>query len=266
MSDETAAASVAASEGGEGHAGHEHHWEVSWAPLATVAGIVFLIPLTFASWFVYESTLLAVAFAGIGTPLLLAGISKWVAEGMSQKALVPGVAAIGLPIFIISEVLIFLSLFASYWMMRLGADTWPPEGSAEMPVLLPLVMTALLVSSSVTIHVAEVKMDRKDIAGFRTWLYVTIALGILFLGCTTYEYSHLVSIDFVPSTNAFSTAFFSITGFHASHVLVGLGIFIAVAIPALAGRIDKTFVTCASIYWHFVDVVWFFVVSQIYFW
>lgn len=95
---------------------------------------------------------------------------------------------------------------------------------------------------------------------------ISIVLGSVFLGMTIYEWQHLVALDFIPSTNAYSTAFYTITGFHASHVFVGLGAFIAVLIPALGGRTNKTFVNCVSVYWHFVDVVWFFVASQIYFW
>lgn len=248
------------------HHAHAHHWEYSVAPMATVFGVFFLVPLTFVSYLIYHDTRMAIAFAGIGTPLLLYGISKWVAEGLSHKNLVEGAAATGLPLFIISEICIFLSLFISYWMMRLYAESWPPAGTPEINTTIPLIMTVLLVSSSATIHVAEEKLEHGDLGGFRLWLILTLLLGSLFLGCTVYEYSHLIEHGFVPSTNSFSSAFFAITGFHASHVVVGLGTFIFVLIPAFFGKTNKTFVLCASVYWHFVDVVWFFVVSQIYFW
>lgn len=245
---------------------HAHHWETSTAPIAAVFGIFFLLPLGFSALFVYQSVLLAAVFAGIGVPLLLYGIGKWVSEGMTHKPLMEGLSVSGMPIFIVSEIFIFLSLFSSYWALRLMADAWPPAGSPAMPVGLPLVMTVLLVSSSVTIHVAEEKVEHGDVAGFRTWLILTLALGAAFLGCTVYEYHHLAHGGFVPGTNAFSTAFFSITGFHASHVLVGLGVFVAMLVPALGGKTNLAFVKCGSIYWHFVDVVWVFVVSQVYFW
>ncbi|KAF0119149.1 MAG: cytochrome c oxidase subunit III [Rhodospirillaceae bacterium] len=244
-----------------------HHWEVSVAPMALVFGVFFLLPLGFSAYFVYESLLLTAVLAGIGVPLVLFGVSKWVAEGLVYRPLKEGLASsAGLPIFIVSEICIFLSLFATYWTLRLGADVWPPAGTPEMPVVLPLLMTVLLVSSSVTIHIAEHKLDHKDMGGFRTWLLYTLVLGGAFLGCTIYEYSHLVHGNFVPGTNAFSTAFFSITDFHASHVLIGLLAFVAVLVPALGGRTNTYFAQATSIYWHFVDIVWFFVVSQIYFW
>lgn len=245
---------------------HAHHWEWSYAPFAAVLGIFLLLPLGFSAFFVYNSILLAAVFAGLGVPILLWGIAKWVHEGLTHKPLVSGLATSAMPIFIVSEIFIFLSLFATYWAMRLLADAWPPAGTPVMPVALPLIMTALLVSSSVTAHIAEEKLEHNDLGAFRTWLWYTLILGTAFLGCTIYEYNHLIHIGFIPSTNAFSTAFFSITGFHASHVLVGLGAFVAVLLPALGGKTNVTFMKTVSIYWHFVDIVWFFVVSQIYFW
>lgn len=246
--------------------GHVHHWEWSWAPLLVVAGTFLLVPMAFAAFFSYDNMMLTAGFAGVGTVLLLAGIAIWVNEGLTQTPLLAGVANIGLPIFILSEIFIFLSLFSSYWMMRLGFEHWPPAGTPEIDKVLPLIMTVVLVSSSVTIHIGEEKLEHGDNSGFNTWLMITIVLGAVFLGMTLYEWNHLIHQDFIPSTNAYSTAFFSITGFHASHVLVGLGVFVAVLIPALGGRTNKTFVNCASVYWHFVDVVWFFVASQVYFW
>ena len=88
----------------------------------------------------------------------------------------------------------------------------------------------------------------------------------LFLGCTLYEYSHLIHENFTPSTNQYSAAFFSLTGFHGSHVIVGLACFLFIIVGVMRGHVHKMFVKVAGIYWHFVDVIWFFVASQIYFW
>ncbi|MBF0625148.1 MAG: heme-copper oxidase subunit III [Magnetococcales bacterium] len=216
----------------------------------------------------YQNPTLAIAFAGVGTPLVLIGIAKWVSEGLTHTPLLAGVAPSALPIFIVSEVFIFLGLFASYWTMRLSAgDAWPPAGTpTEMNLTLPLIMTVILVSSSLTYHVAEAKIEKGDRVGFNLWLIISIVLGLTFLYCTFYEYSHLLHVGFGPSTNAYSTAFYSITGFHASHVIVGLGVFLSVLIPALFGKTNKYFIFCAGVYWHFVDVVWFFVASQVYYW
>ncbi|MBF0614318.1 MAG: heme-copper oxidase subunit III [Magnetococcales bacterium] len=250
-----------------GHA-HAHHWETSVAPLLIVIGVLFLVVFGFLSWFSYNNILWTQICAGIGTPLLLAGIAKWTAEALTQKPVVEGLTPIALPLFIVSEVFIFLGLFTSYWTMRLSAgDNWPPAGTpTDMNLILPIIMTVILVTSSFTYHVAEEKLAKNDIGGVRLWVFISIVLGAIFLGCTVYEYQHLFHMNFKPSTNAYSTAFYSITGFHASHVLVGLGAFLTVLIAALAGKTNKYLTFCVGLYWHFVDVVWFFVVSQVYYW
>lgn len=270
VSTPTAAVHHDAGHHGAGHHDAHHdaggHWDYSIAPFAVVFGVFFLVPGGFSAFFVYHSILLAVVLAGIGVPLLLFGVSRWIAEGMAGHAIIPGLAPISLGLFIVSEIFIFLSAFAAYWYTRLTTEVWPPAGTPEISVVLPLIMTVILVSSSFVCHNAEEKLEHGDLGGFRRSLLLTLALGLAFLCCTIFEYHHLSEESFVPSTNTFSMIFFAITGFHASHVLVGLCAFLAVLIPALSGRTNKTFLTCVSIYWHFVDIVWFFVVSQIYLW
>lgn len=246
---------------------HPHHWEVSWAPMAAGFGVMFLVALPFSSYFVYHNKLLAVLFAGIGAPLVLAGIAKWIQEGASQKMAIENVSPIGIGVFIIGEILIFIGLFASYWTLRLSAEgAWPPAGTPHIDKFLPLVMTVLLVASSMTYHAAETKLGADDEAGFIKWLVASIILGVLFLGCTTYEYGHLSQAGFNPGTNQYSAAFYTLTGFHAAHVLLGVLAFVSILIAVTRMRINPLFVTVVGIYWHFVDVVWFFVASQVYFW
>ena len=242
-------------------------WHTSVWPLVLSVGILFLIPLPFISFFVYSSATAAIVSLGIGTPLTLLSIAGWVKEGLEDHhGYCEGLSIWAMPFFIMAEALLFVGFFAAYWVTRLQAPTWPPAGTPEMPVLIPLIMTAILVSSSITIHMAEQRMDRNDQAGFRLWLKITMVLGVVFLGFSAIEWSELFSHGFELKTNIYSTAFFTITGFHGSHVLVGLCIFLAILLPALKGTVNATFVRSASMYWHFVDIVWFFVVSQIYFW
>ncbi|GMT43181.1 MAG: cytochrome c oxidase subunit III [bacterium] len=245
---------------------HPGYWEWSWAPFSIVFGILFGVPLAFAGYFVYENSLMFGLSAGFGVVLLLGGISKWVSEGLSQHHGQYGYSEVALPLFIISEAFIFLGLFVSYWTLRLSAESWPPAGTPHIDYALPMFMTVVLLTSSFTIYTAEVKLEGNDQSGFKIWLAATIVLGTFFLGCSMYEYNHLIHEGFGPDANAYSTAFYAITGFHASHVLVGICIFISVLLPALAGKSNITFLRCASVYWHFVDIVWLFVVSQVYFW
>ena len=250
----------------DGHVAHEHHWEWSYYPFILVAGIFFTLPIAFALFFQYENGTMAAASLGIGLPILIWGCAGWMSEGLAGADTEPGFALTGLPVFIISEVMLFLSLFVSYWLLRLSADVWPPPGSVHIGTGLPMIMTVILVSSSVTYHFGEMKLEEGDKGGFVKWQVITLVLGTVFLGCTAFEYNHLIHEGFVFGTNAKSTAFFSITGFHASHVFLGLGMFLMQLIPALSGKVSHTYATAAGIYWHFVDIVWFFVVSQIYFW
>ncbi|MCP4937210.1 MAG: heme-copper oxidase subunit III [bacterium] len=246
---------------------HEHHWEVSWAPLLIAIGVMLLVPLTFAAFFVYEAQLYGIIFAGLGTPLIVAGIVKWIREGVTEPAVISGVSDVGIGIFIISEILIFLSLFAGYWMMRISSgaagELWPPAGTPEINKILPLIMTVILVASSITYHKGEEEYHEGNIGSFKKWVFITILLGLTFFGCTMYEYNHLIHAGFNPGTNAYSTAFYSLTGFHASHVLIGI---ISFLFLLMFGTVNKMFVKVAGIYWHFVDIVWFFVATQIYYW
>lgn len=248
----------------------EHHWEISWAPIVVSTGITFVVPLAFTSYFVYELPLLAALFAGLGTPLLLAGVAKWIHEGATQKLGLSHTSDLGIGIFIVSEILIFASLFASYWTMRIASGTagepWPPAGTPNISLFLPLTMTVILVSSSVTYQIGEQRFEAGERGRFQRWLGASIVLGLTFLGFTAYEYVDLVQQGFTPNTNSFSTALFTLTGFHAAHVLVGALAFTAMLVAVAKGSIHVMFVKSTGIYWHFVDIVWFFVASQVYLW
>lgn len=250
------------------HAG-ELKWHTSYWPLTVSVGILFLVPLSFALYFVYQKPTLSVVSLGIGAPLVLISIVGWVREGLEDEhGYGTGLSVWAMPFFIVAEAFLFLGFFAAYWVTRLTSESWPPAGTPEISVTVPLVMTVLLVLSSFTMHIAEKNLEAEshDKSGFLTWLVVTMVLGTAFLGISAFEWTEMFHEGFTFGTNVFSSSFFSITGFHGSHVLVGLGMFLAILLPALSGKINHAFVKSASIYWHFVDVVWFFVVSQLYFW
>lgn len=244
---------------------HEPEWEVSVWPLVISLGILGLC-LAFVFQFVYASGLWAIVCLGAGTPLTIAGIAGWVSEAIGGEH-GEGLSTPAMGWFILAEAMIFMSFFANYWFQRLSADSWPPVGTpAEMPVLIPAIMTVVLIASSFTIHAGEVKLEQGDRGGFMRWLLLTVVLGGAFLGMSGFEWNHLIHAGFIPATNEYSTSFYSITGFHGAHVLVGLSIFIAIMLPALAGKVNVAFVKSGSLYWHFVDIIWLFVVSQIYYW
>lgn len=246
----------------------EHHWDTSKPPLFISLGVLMLA-LAFSFHFVYAIPMYAIITVGLGFVLVLGGVAAWVNEAVNARKGQDeiGLAGGAMAPFIIAEAFIFCGFFAAYWYTRIKTgQEWPPPGTPVMPFIEPLIMTVILVASSVTIHLGEMRLDAKDNSGFIKWLVITMVLGAAFLAMSMMEWKHLLHIGFTPDVNIFGSVFYSITGFHASHVIVGLLIFVAVLIPALKGTINHTFVFSASIYWHFVDIIWFFVVSQIYFW
>ncbi|NDY92558.1 cytochrome c oxidase subunit 3 [Ideonella livida] len=253
-----------------GHShGHEHdpghhggHWEWSAYPFLASMGILALA-LAFSFQFVYHSGLWAAVTLGVGVVLVLAGVVGWTSEAMGAGE---GLSYGAMGWFILAEAMIFVSFFANYWFNRLNAPFWPPEGTPHIDTMLPLVMTAVLVASSFTIHHAESQMHHGRLASARTWILLTVVLGAIFLGMSMWEWSHLMHGGFKPGTNLFSTSFFAITGFHGGHVIVGLSIFLAGVPSLMRGQPNLGFWRSAGLYWHFVDIIWFFVVSQIYFW
>ncbi len=247
-----------AAHGGEAHA----HWDTSIWPFVLSFGILALT-LSFTLQFVYHLSLPAVIALGISLPLILGGIAGWTGEAMGTGE---GLSFASMGWFILAEAMIFVSCFAAYWFGRLEAPVWPLPGSVELPKALPVLMTITLVTSSFTIHRAEHFLHEKNQSAFVQWVLITIALGLAFLGMSGFEWNHLIHEGFTIQTNLFGTVFYSITGLHGSHVLVGLGIFVAGVFPAMKGNLSPGFWRTAGLYWHFVDIIWFFVVSQVYFW
>jgi cytochrome c oxidase subunit 3 len=251
----------------ESHAdGPAGQWKTSGAPLAIVSGLLFLLPAAGECYFVYNLTQLALGFAGLGLVLLIFGISIWLSEGLSQKVEVPGLAAFGISFFLVVEFFIFMALFASFWMMHLFADVWPPAGTPDMPYGLSLIMLAIMVVAAVLVFVAGGRFRSGDLAGFKGVLAAVVVLGLVFLGVRGYEYSVLLGLGFNSGSNPYSTCYYAITAFHALNVLVGTGAFAAMLLAASSGRTNSVFVTCVSIYWMFLTVATIFVVSQVYFW
>ena len=246
--------------------GHAHHWETSVAPLVISVGLLLTVPLGFSSYFIYENTLLAVIFAGLGVVTLLYGVAVWVREALTTRNLIEGAAAIGFPLFIVSEFFMFAALFVGYWVTRLPAESWPPPGTPAMETTKPLIMLALMVLSSVALFTGGKKHAAGDLAGFRSGVLLTIVLGAAFLVMTGLEYAHLIAVGFIPGTNIFSSVYYSVTGFHALHVLVGVVLFSFMYTHASAGRTNPTFILCGSIFWYFLTVASIFVVTQVYFW
>jgi cytochrome c oxidase subunit 3 len=171
---------------------------------------------------------------------------------------------LGMLLFIISEVMVFGAFFTAYFFIRVvqGAE-WPAAGT-ELPVAIAGVNTAILLSSSLTLHWALVSIKNDDRNGFRAGILLTTLLGATFLFVQINEYVH---VGFAPQDHAQGTIFYGLTGLHGAHVAIGLLLLLSVTIRAFRGHYSAKAhagVEIPGIYWHFVDVMWIVVYATIY--
>ena len=171
---------------------------------------------------------------------------------------------LGMLLFIISEVMLFGAFFTAYFFIRVAGDNpWPAEGT-HLPVAVAGVNTAILLSSSFTIHWALTSAKNENRAGMRAGLLTTFLLGLTFLLVQVNEYVH---IGFSPADHAQGSIFYGLTGLHGAHVFVGLTLLLFATIRAFRGHFsaqEHRGVEVPGIYWHFVDVMWILVYSTIY--
>jgi cytochrome c oxidase subunit 3 len=195
-------------------------------------------------------------------------------------------------IFLLSDTFIFGTFLISYMAVRKSTTVpWPNASevfSLEMfgqnvPLLLIAIMTFILISSSGTMALAVNYGYRRDRRKTFALLLLTAALGASFVGMQAFEWSKLISEGVRPWENPwgaaqFGSSFFMITGFHGTHVTIGV-IFLIVAVKVLRGDLDAQrpgfltgrrgnyeIVETLGLYWHFVDLVWVFIFAFFYLW
>lgn len=172
----------------------------------------------------------------------------------------------GMIAFLGSELATFGALFTYYFFIRAG--TWPPQDLPHLVNSLVLTNTAILIASSFTLHWAHVAIRNENRRNFLLGLAVTLLLGVVFIGGQVYEYyEFIVHSDFNLTTGIFGSAFYGLTGLHGLHVSLGAVIIGIVFVRALRGQYSAerhVSVSTASMYWHFVDVVWVFLVVVLY--
>ena len=163
----------------------------------------------------------------------------------------------GLYIFLVSDSMTFIGFFAALLIYRAIMPVWPPEGTPELELLIPIINTAILVTSSFVMHRGQKALKNNDVKGLQLWFAITAAMGAVFLFGQGYEYLHA---EFGLATNLFSSCFFVLTGFHGLHVTVGVLLILAVLWRSRQeGHYSSSShfgVEAAEIYWHFVDVIW----------
>lgn len=154
----------------------------------------------------------------------------------------------------------FAGLFAMYFTSRANgqAGDWA-EQTSNLNVIYGAVITAILVSSSVTSQFGVFAAERGDVYKLKMWFSITIALGVVFLGLVAFEYYEMISHGVTIQSSVFGSVFYIITGFHMAHVTAGL-----IGFAIVLARVNKSKFTPAqataamvtSYYWHFVDVIW----------
>jgi cytochrome c oxidase subunit 3 len=254
--------------------------EASWWPFITAigaAGIYFA-----AALFVLSRGENAVVSPNIGPALaigavfvFLAGLYGWLYHAFI-KAYWSGERhgstglRLGMLAFLGSEVATFGAGFVYYFFIRADAWTNLPHlvESGDIFSSLVIANTVILIISSVTLHYAHVALRKGNRSRFIGLLGATLLLGIVFLGGQALEYyEFIIEEGFTITEGAYASAFFGLTGLHGLHVSMGAVLLGIVFVRSLYGQYDAekhTSVTTVSMYWHFVDVVWVFLVVVLY--
>lgn len=172
----------------------------------------------------------------------------------------------GFWLFLITDVILFGTLFATFVVLRLNTAGGPTPG--ELIELNGIIIsTFILLTSSFTSGIALLEMNKGNKRGLILWLAITAVLGASFIHLEITEFLHLVHEGATIGTSAYWSAFFTLVGTHGLHVSVGLVWMIALILQ-LSRRgitpVTKRKVGIISLYWHFLDVVWIFVFTIVY--
>ncbi|MBI2902284.1 MAG: heme-copper oxidase subunit III [Candidatus Methylomirabilis oxyfera] len=170
---------------------------------------------------------------------------------------------IGVWWFLASEVMVFGGLIGTYILTRLGSAGWSAE-AAHLSAPMAAINTFILLTSSMTMVMAFAAVEKNNDRGLRTFLLLTIFLGLAFLGIKAYEYSSHLRAGFMPSTGSFWSFYYTMTGLHALHVLAGIIVNLILFVMARGPLVNGHRVELAGLYWHFVDVVWIFLFPLLY--
>jgi cytochrome o ubiquinol oxidase subunit III len=177
-----------------------------------------------------------------------------------------GSTHLGFWLYLMSDCLIFASLFAIYGVV--GGNYAAGPGPQDLfDLRLVAVSTAALLLSSITYGFAVLDMNEGNQRGTLLWLSLTGLLGAVFMGLTLYEFYHLIHEGAVPQRSAFLSAFFVLVGTHALHVFFGI-VWLVVLLVQISQRglvpANRIRVDCLSMFWHFLDVIWIGVFTVVY--
>ncbi|MDQ3941057.1 MAG: cytochrome c oxidase subunit 3 [Actinomycetota bacterium] len=166
-----------------------------------------------------------------------------------------------------TEATLFATLLVSYFYLRFqSTPQWPPDGIARPTLELPMIMSFLLLGSSIPMHFAERGIRKGHVAALKAGLLVAFVMAAAFLGLMGVEYVEKLA-EVTPRTNAYGSIFYATTGFHGTHVFVGVVMNLWLQVRAWMGHFDEErhgHVQNVTLYWHFVDAVWVFIFVSLY--
>jgi heme/copper-type cytochrome/quinol oxidase subunit 3 len=219
---------------------------------------------------------MALGLVGLGLAAVVGSLVGWFVQDYHwwEQKLGTGthVPKAGTLLFISSEVFLFGALFTNYFTFQhlstTGGRGWPDVGGEfHLPIVKTAIFSLFLFASSATVHMAEHNLKRGHHKAFNNWWLLTILLGAVFLGGQVMEYTNLVREGHTLGSSQFMTAFFILTGTHGLHVFAGLCMLMVIQVRGRKGQFTvarHAGPQVASMYWHFVDIVWVFVFGIVY--
>lgn len=192
--------------------------------------------------------------------------SRW---GGGVRPYAMGSKKLGMWLFVISDALTFSVLLMSYSYVRLASPDWPRPFPFSPAIIYATLMTACLLSSSLTMVLAVAAAHRGDHRRTVYWLLGTMAGGVAFIALHVREWLHLIHEGVRPFSNPWGTAlfggtFFGLTGLHMLHVAIGVIYLGIIALGFGTRKFSSEDVEVSGLYWHFVDLVWMFIFPLIY--
>jgi cytochrome c oxidase subunit III len=165
---------------------------------------------------------------------------------------------------IATEAMLFVCMFGAYYYLGNNKDRWSLETPPKL--LYALILLAILLSSSFVLHWGEQQVKAGRFSSGRVALWLTVLLGVVFLGLQGFEYyDHWKEL--APYSDSYGSIFYTITSLHAAHVIVGLLLLAYIGVLphwGIARRTPHAPYHTIALYWHFVDVVWVFIVALLY--
>lgn len=174
--------------------------------------------------------------------------------------------SLGFWIYLMSDCLIFAMLFATYAVLG-GNYAAGPSPKDLFDLKLVALNTTMLLLSSITYGFAMLAMVKDKVKEVQVWLLITGLFGLAFLGIELYEFHHMIHEGATPQRSAFLSAFFTLVGTHGLHVTFGIIWLVTLMVQvSRKGLItaNKRRLSCLSMFWHFLDVIWIGVFTFVY--